>query len=170
MENRNHTIALLLNSMAGLLSTRGANPYRVRAYRHAADSLVRVKEDIGELAQQGDLQRIPGIGKELSAKIEEFLSTGTIRAYEELTLPLPSHVKNWKNLPGFSEPLIHDLYYRLKIRTLDDLEKLVRSHLLRTLPGMDQPTQELLAALQTFKEQSSEEQRTHTNSPRLAIS
>jgi len=156
MDNRNHTIAMLLNSMAGLLSTHGANPYRIRAYRNAADSLVQVKEDIGELAQRGDLQRIPGIGKELSAKIEEFLSTGTIRAYEELTLPLPSHVKNWKNLPGFSEPLIHDLYYRLHITTLDDLEKLVRSHLLRTLPGMNQPTQELLVALQTFKEQSSE--------------
>jgi len=163
MENRNHTVALLLNSMAGLLSARGANPYRIRAYRHAADSLIRVQEDIGELAQRGELQRLPGIGKELSAKIEEFLSTGTIRAYEELTLPLPSHVKQWKNLPGFSEPLIHDLYYRLKIKTLDDLEKLVRSHLLRTIPGMDQPTQELLSALQAFKEQASEEHNIYTH-------
>ena len=111
-----------------------------------------MEEDIAKMAEQRELQTIPGIGKELSLKIEEFLASGTIRTYEELKTPLPTEVLSWINFPGFSEPLVQDLYFRLGIKTLDDLEKLVRSHLLRTIPGMDTATEEILARIQSQRE------------------
>ena len=133
--------------MAGLLAGREVNPYRVRAYRKAAASLLALEEDINIIAQRRDLQSIPGVGKDLAAKIQEYLSTGRIQAYEELTTPLPEGVRDWKDFPGFSEHLVHDLYFRLGIRTLEDLERLVRSHLLRTVPGMSERTEEILEAI-----------------------
>ena len=148
MANQNQELAGLFHSMAGLLSGRDSNPYRVRAYRKAAESILRLEEDVAKIAKRGDLQSIPGVGKDLSTKIQEYLSSGRIQAYEELKTPLPEEVKVWTTLPGFSEHLVHDLYFRLGIRTLPDLERLVRSHMLRTIPGMEERTEEILTAIQ----------------------
>lgn len=152
MTTTNDTLAALFTSMAEHLKANGANPHRVRAYRRAADATLSLQESIEDIAQRGELQNIPGIGKELSAKIQEFLATGKVRAYEELTTPLPPEIAAWTTLPGFSEPLVQDLYFRLGIRTLSDLETLVRSHLIRTLPGFSGSTEDLLVAIQTQQE------------------
>ena len=154
-ENRN--LATIFTAIANLLSSRGENPHRIRAYRRAADSILQLAEPVRHKAQRGELQTIPGIGKDLSQKVEEFLDHGTIRTYEELRTPLPMEVKEWVDLPGFSEPLVHDLYFRLKITSLDDLERLIRSHLLRTIPGADLNTEEVLEAILRYKEKVNQE-------------
>ncbi|GJL58952.1 MAG: hypothetical protein NPIRA03_18090 [Nitrospirales bacterium] len=147
-KNINQDLRALFLSMAGLLASRGENPYKVKAYRRAADSLKSLQEDVSELENRGELQTISGIGKELSLKIREFLSTGRIRAYEELKTPLPDSVLEWVNLPGFSEPIVHDLVFRLGITTWEDLEALAQSHLLQTLPGLGPLNEEILTAIQ----------------------
>jgi DNA polymerase (family 10) len=147
MSSQNQKLATLLTAIANLLASRGENQYRIRAYRRAAESVLQLTEDINAIAQRGELLTIPGIGKDLSSKIEEFLSSGSMRTYEELKSPLPLDVKTWVDLPGFSEPLVHDLYFRLRITTLEDLEQLVRSHLIRTLPGTIVHTEDVLQAI-----------------------
>ncbi|WP_413934398.1 histidinol-phosphatase [Nitrospira sp. BLG_1] len=148
MQDNNQRLAALFRSMADLLSAQRANPYRVRAYRRAADALLALKEDVAAVAQRQGLEEIDGIGEDLSKKIEEFLETGTIRAYEELKTPLPAEVKNWATLPGLSDSLVTYLYFRLGIRTLKDLEQLIQSHLLRTLPSFAGSEDRLLQAVQ----------------------
>ncbi|MBM4132469.1 MAG: histidinol-phosphatase [Nitrospira sp.] len=152
MTAHNKALAQIFVSMADKLATQQANPHRVRAYRRAAESLVELEEDVSLVAERGALQEIPGIGKDLSAKIQEFLKTGKIQAYEEMKSPLPREVASWSTLPGLSDNVIHHLYNRLGIKTLDDLESLVRSHLLRTLPGVTASEEELLAAIQTRRQ------------------
>jgi DNA polymerase (family 10) len=148
MQDNNQRLAALFRSMADLLSAQRANPYRVRAYRRAADTLLALEEDVAVVAQRQELEEIDGIGADLSKKIEEFLETGTIRAYEELKTPLPAEVKNWATLPGLSDSLVTYLYFRLGIRTLKDLEQLIQSHLLRTLPSFAGSEERLLQAVQ----------------------
>ena len=148
MTVNNKALAQIFTSMADLLAAQQANPHRVRAYRRAAESLVELEEDVSALAERGALQEIPGIGKDLSARIQEFLKTGKVQAYEELKTPLPPEIADWTTLPGFSDNVVQHLYSRLGINTLDDLEALVRSHLLRTLPGVTASDEELLAAIQ----------------------
>jgi DNA polymerase (family X) len=134
--------------MADLLSSQRANPYRVRAYRRAADALLAIEEDVATVAERQGLEDIDGIGTDLARKIEEFLETGTIRAYEELKTPLPTEVRSWATLPGLSDSLVAYLYFRLGIRTLPDLDQLIRSHLLRTLPSFSGSEEHLLQAVQ----------------------
>lgn len=148
MQDNNQRLAALFRSMADLLSAQRANPYRVRAYRRAADTLLALEEDVAVVAQRQELEEIDGIGADLSKKIEEFLETGTIRAYEELKTPLPAEVKNWATLPGLSDSLVTYLYFRLGIRTLKDLEQLIQTHLLRTLPSFAGSEERLLQAVQ----------------------
>lgn len=151
MLSKNHQLANLLITLGELLGSQGANPHRVRAYKRAAETIAGLKEDITEIATRGGLQELPGIGKDLSAKIQEFIRTGTIRSYQELTTPLPEPVHTWMTLPGFSEPVVNDLYFRLNIRTLDDLEALVRSHILRTRPGITATTEEILEGIASLR-------------------
>ena len=148
MNTVNQELAAVFSSMAGLLVARHENPYKVRAYRRAAETLRDLSEDLSELSKGGQLQTLPGIGKELAGKIQEYLTSGRIRAYEELKTPLPEAVQDWMELPGFSEPVVHDLYFRLGIRSWDDLEALAKSHLLRTLPGLGARSEEIVAAIQ----------------------
>lgn len=148
----NKALAQIFVSMADVLAKQQANPHRVRAYRRAAELLAELEEDVAVVAERGALQEIPGIGKDLSAKIQEFLKTGTIQAYEELKTPLPPEVASWTTLPGLSDNVVHHLYGRLGIRTLDDLESLARSHLLRTLPGVVASDEALLAAIQARRQ------------------
>lgn len=147
MKENNQRLATLFRSMADLLSSQRANPYRVRAYRRAADALLAVDEDVATLAERRELEEIDGIGTDLAKKIEEFLETGTIRAYEELQTPLPAEVSSWTSLPGLSESLVAYLYFRLGIRTLPDLNQLIQSHLLRTLPSFSGSEEQLLQAV-----------------------
>jgi len=144
---RNRQVAILFRSIAERLATQRANPYRVRAYRKAADAIEALGEDIANVAARQALEDIDGIGRDLAWKVEEFLRTGTIQAYEALRTPLPEEVKGWTELPGLSESLVAYLYTRLGITTLTDLEQLVRSHLLRTVPGFSGSEERLLEAI-----------------------
>ncbi|NOS83283.1 MAG: hypothetical protein HOP32_17055, partial [Nitrospira sp.] len=47
---RNQQVADIFRSMAERLSSQRANPYRVRAYRKAADTIEALEEDIAAVA------------------------------------------------------------------------------------------------------------------------
>lgn len=150
----NQQLAALFRSIAQLLAAQRANPYRVRAYRRGADALLALAEDVAEVARRHALEDIDGIGSDLSEKIEEFLRTGKILTLETLQMPLPEHVKGWARLPGLSESLVAFLYSRLNIATLADLEKLVRSHMLRTVPGFSGSEETLLEGIEELRRRS----------------
>lgn len=143
----NLRVAALFRSIAELLAAQRANPYRVRAYRRGAEAIEALEEDVADVAARYALEEIEGIGRELSDKIQEFLKTGTVQTYEALKTPLPEAVKAWTHLPGLSESLVAYLYTRLQITTLSALEQLVRSHLLRTIPGFSGSEERLLQAI-----------------------
>jgi DNA polymerase (family 10) len=151
----NRQVATIFRSMAERLATQRANPYRVRAYRRAADTIEALEEDLADVASRHALEDIDGVGKDLADKIEEFLRSGTIQAYEDLRAPLPEAVKTWAQLPGLSESLVAYLYTRLHITTLADLERLVRSHMLRTVPGFSGSEERLLEAISASQQLSS---------------
>lgn len=150
----NQQLAALFRTIAELLAAKRANPYRVRAYRRGAEALLALEEDVAEVARRQALEDIDGIGSELSGKIEEFLRTGRILTLETLRMPLPEHIKGWARLPGLSESLVAYLYSRLNIATLADLETLVRSHMLRTMPGFSGSEETLLQAIEDLRRRS----------------
>ena len=141
----NQQLAALFRAIAELLAAKRANPYRVRAYRRGAEALLALEEDVAEVARREALEDIDGIGSELSGKIEEFLRTGKI---------LTDQIKTWARLPGLSESLVAYLYSRLNIATLADLETLVRSHMLRTMPGFSGSEETLLQAIEDLRRRS----------------
>jgi len=130
--SQNDMIAAEFLRIAAELDDEGANPYRIRAYRRAAGIIARLMEDAGALALRGELTKISGIGEDLAGKVAAF--------YQQL----PAEIAAWVNLPGLNAAIVRHLYQRLHIRTLDDLEALTRSRLLRTLPELTASEDEIL--------------------------
>ena len=67
----NFDVARLFYEMANLLEVKGESAFRVRAYQRAAQQIESLAEDLAAVAARGELQKIPGIGKDLAARITE---------------------------------------------------------------------------------------------------
>lgn len=152
---RNQTIAGELLRIAAELENQQANPFRVRAYRQAARLIEHLTEDAGELARRGELIKMKGIGKDLAQKIALFCETGRIDAGPSTPEEIPPELASWLALPGFNTSLVRHLSERLGIRTLDDLEALARSRMLRTLPGMTARDEEILDGIARLRAERS---------------
>lgn len=72
----NRTVALILNRVADLLEMDGTD-FRTKAYRRAAHTVEFLPEDIESVMNEGRLEELPGIGKNIARKMEEIINTGS---------------------------------------------------------------------------------------------
>ena len=148
----NLQLAALFRSIAELLAAQRANPYRVRAYRRGADALLALDEDMWRKWRNDNaLEEIDGIGSDLSQKIEEFLRTGKILDAGDAPMPLPEQVRELGRLTGPFRIAGRLSLQPSEYRQLGDLEKLVRSHMLRTVPGFSGSEETLLEAIEDLR-------------------
>ena len=131
----NVQIGRLFSLIADLLELQQANPFRVRAYRRAAQTIGGLPEDVSVPASEERLRDIPGIGKDLAEKIEEFLETGTISEYETLRDEVPGVLLQMTRIPGLGPKNALRIHGSLGIQSLDDLEKAARAGAIASLEG-----------------------------------
>ncbi len=82
MPIQNAEIPALLSQEAGLLEIQGANPFRVRAYRRAAQTIDALPRSVASVLAAGeDLTALPGIGQDLASKIAEIVKTALSRCH-----------------------------------------------------------------------------------------
>jgi DNA polymerase (family 10) len=138
---KNREVARQFELMADVLEIKGENPFRIRAYRRAAQNLEALSEDIEVLAREDRLEEIPGIGGDLAGKITEFLGTGRIEDVEAAKKGIPAGVVALMNIPGIGPKTARMLYEEEGITTLDRLEKLARAGKLRGRHGIQAKTE-----------------------------
>jgi len=81
----NKKIAENLNEIADLLDIKGEKPFRIRAYRKAAEILQILENNLAEFyKKEKKLPKIKGIGESIGGKIEELIKTGKIKYLKEL--------------------------------------------------------------------------------------
>lgn len=131
----NLAIARVLAEIGDLLEIKNENPFKIRAYRNAADTIAHLGEPIAALSA-GDRLGIPGIGKDLAGKIAELLETGQSSYHQELLQEFPPTILDLLRLQGVGPKTVALLYRGLEIRTLDDLERAAREGRIRALRGM----------------------------------
>jgi DNA polymerase (family 10) len=150
---KNKEVAEIFQKVAALLEIRGDNPYRVRAYQRAAQTIEALTRDVEELAKQGKLEKIPGIGSDLASKIKEILRTGTLSLYEELKKEIPTVLLTFLEIPGLGPKKVKALYEKLGITSIEALEKACREHKIAKLPGFGWKTeQNILKGIKLFRE------------------
>lgn len=139
---KNFEAARQFELMADVLELKGENPFRIRAYRRAAQSLESLSEDIEAVARENRLEDIPGIGADLAGKIQEYLRIGKIKEIATASKGIPRGVVELMNIPGVGPRTARLLYQRQHITGIRQLEKLASKGGLRGLPGIQAKTEQ----------------------------
>ncbi|MEW6738348.1 MAG: DNA polymerase/3'-5' exonuclease PolX [Nitrospirota bacterium] len=148
---KNQEIARIFNEIADLLEIKGENPFRIRAYRRAAQNIEGLPKSVEDIPKE-ELLKVPGIGQDLAGKIEEYIKTGKMQAHEELKHEIPEGLLTLLSVPSLGPKTSKLLYEKLKIKGLDDLERLASEHKLSGLPGIKEKTEEnILKGIEMLK-------------------
>lgn len=134
----NQTIADRLREAADVLQQQGANPYRINAYRHGADTLTRLDRDVAEILRREGregLEALPGVGPRIAAAIEEMVRTGTWSQLERLRGTLDP-VPLFQTVPGIGPGLARSLHDHLHLESLEALEMAAHDGRLESVPGI----------------------------------
>jgi DNA polymerase (family 10) len=134
----NREIALRLERVANLLESLEANPFRVAAYRGAANELRSLDRPLAEIYSQGGrarLREIPGVGRALSSAIAELIETGELRLLDRLEAERDP-VRAFARLPGVGKALAHRIYDELGVTTLEELEVAAHDGRLQGVEGI----------------------------------
>lgn len=144
----NTDAAAALREIADLLKEQKANPFRVNAYRRAANTLESLAEPLEEIvAQDGihGLTALPGIGEGIARSVFEFVGTGEMSRLEALRGGHdPVHL--FQRIPGIGPVLASEIHDRLHVSSLEALETAAHDGRLALLPGMGRGRVELVAA------------------------
>jgi DNA polymerase (family 10) len=148
----NTDIADIFDEIADYLEIEDENPFRIRAYRNAARSVRGLGSELKDLvAHDEDLTKLPGIGKELAAKIVEILQTGSTHALKNLQEKIPAEVIQLLKIPNLGPKRVRILYHDLKIRSLKQLLQAAQDGRISSVPGFGQKTQtQILEAVKAF--------------------
>jgi DNA polymerase (family 10) len=131
----NLQIARILREIADLLEIKNDNPFKIRAYRNGADIVANHPHVLAEL-DAAALREIPGIGKDLAARIREIAETGDAEFHRELMAEFPPTVLDLLQLQGVGPKTVATLYRELQVRTVEDLEAAAHDGRIRALRGM----------------------------------
>ncbi|HET9949231.1 MAG TPA: DNA polymerase/3'-5' exonuclease PolX [Longimicrobiales bacterium] len=132
----NLDVARTLTLLADLLEIQGANPFRIRAYRNAVNTIQGLSRQLETMVAEGeDLTELPDIGKNVAAHIEELIRTGSIDRLREVEAEIPRSLVELVQLEGLGPKKARKLYDELGIRSLDDLRAALDSGRVAELPG-----------------------------------
>ncbi|HSQ02929.1 MAG TPA: helix-hairpin-helix domain-containing protein, partial [Burkholderiales bacterium] len=143
MAVHNADIAAVFDEIADLLEIQGENAFRIRAYRNAARTVGEFPRDLKVLIDSGaELPKLPGVGADLAGKIRDICGTGSCTLLIELHKKLPAAITALLALPGLGPKRVKLLHSMLKVNTLEDLERALRSGRVREIPGFGEKSEQ----------------------------
>ncbi|MFZ6030121.1 MAG: helix-hairpin-helix domain-containing protein [Chloroflexota bacterium] len=137
MHPSNREIADVLQRIAALLEAQDANPYRIRAYRSAAERVAGMQTPLADIIRQGDgdaLQALPDIGEGIARTILDFVRMGRSEVLDRLrgeTAPTDLFAQ----VPGIGERLAARIARQLGVHSLEDLERAAHDGRLAQVEG-----------------------------------
>jgi DNA polymerase (family 10) len=134
MKNRN--IASMFERIADVLEFQGELSFKVNAYRKAARVIGDLQDDIETIWHEGRLRGIPGVGEAIAKKIDEFLKTGKMSKFEEITANVPEELIDLMSIQGLGPKTLALVHKELGVKNLGDLRKAIESGTLEALPGL----------------------------------
>ncbi|MFA5716786.1 MAG: DNA polymerase/3'-5' exonuclease PolX [Desulfobulbaceae bacterium] len=143
MPIHNADVAEIFNRIGDLLDIKGDNPFRIRAYRDGARTVSELSRSVAEMVEgEEDLKALPGIGKDLAAKIEEIVRTGSLSFLEKLEEEIPAGLVELLRISGLGPRKINALYTKLGITSLAQLREAVSRQKIRDLEGFGEKTEQ----------------------------
>ena len=133
-------IAGVFENIARLLELKGENPFKVRAYTHAARALETLSEPLETLIAEDRLTAVDGIGKATGEKIAELSTHGRLDYYDHLREEFPPDILTLFDIQGLGAKKIKVLWDTLKIHSVTSLERACKKGTVAVLPGFGEKT------------------------------
>jgi DNA polymerase (family 10) len=150
--SQNFEVARLFYEMASLLEARDESVFRIRAYQRGAQTLETLGEDVAAVAARGALTSLPGIGRDLAARIEEYLASGRIAQLEGLRAELPAGFLGLLEIRGLGPRTARALWEQAGVDSIERLEALCRSRQLVGMAGIrDKTCENILKGIERWK-------------------
>ena len=133
----NDEIAELFEQLGMMLEMQGESVFKIRAYQRAARTIEGLSTPLAQAVADGQkLTGIPGIGKAISEKIHELVTTGQIQTYERVKSELPEGALDLLTIPGIGPKTAVLIGTELGISTVEGVEQAAEDGRLATLPRM----------------------------------
>ncbi len=146
----NQEIAVILRAIGEYLAMDNI-PFKPQAYERAAMVVQDLDTELSETYKEGGikaLKKVEGIGQSIAEHIEELVTTGKLKYYEELKKTAPVDIANLSKVEGLGPKSIRKLYETLGVRNLNDLEKAAKKGKIRELKGFGEKAEaKILAGL-----------------------
>ncbi|MFQ6042607.1 MAG: helix-hairpin-helix domain-containing protein, partial [Candidatus Poribacteria bacterium] len=146
------SVSDILEQIGSMLELKGESSFRARAYYSAARIISGLDVPLETLITGNRLKEVRGIGKALSAKITELVTTGRLQYYEKLKSSFPETLFELLKIPGMGPKKVKAVYDKLDIKSLGELEYACHENRLISLTGFGAKTQEkILQGIQQLK-------------------
>lgn len=144
----NHEVATRLREIARLLRTQKANPFRVNAYLHAAETLDELETNVAELLRAKGVKglvELPGIGEGIARSIYEYVATGRMSRLENLK-GAADPVELFRSIPTVGRALAERIHDQLHVDSLEALENAAHDGQLKNVEGLGSKRREAIEA------------------------
>lgn len=131
----NEEVARIFERMARVLAFKGEDRFRVMAYERAAVSIRDLKDDLSSIAKAGKLEEIPGIGKDLSEMIAEYVAKRKVGRYEKECRGIKPGLIELMTVPGLGPKTLALLHNKLRVNDLAGLKRCLDGDAIRELKG-----------------------------------
>ena len=136
----NKEIAKVFQFLGKIMELHGENPFKTRSYSSAYITIRKLPIPL-ELMEVDDINQIPGVGKAISEKIQELLSTGTLQTLEKYTSITPEGIQNLLRIKGLGPKKVKTVWDELGIESPGELLYACNENRLVALKGFGEKTQ-----------------------------
>jgi DNA polymerase (family 10) len=157
---KNHEVAEILSKIAKALALKDENFFKIRAYSRAARAIKDLPEDIEEISKKESLTNIPGLGEGIAKKVKEYLKTGKMSKYEEVTRDIPKSLLTLLDIRDLGPKILGALHKELGVENLDDLKKVIEDGSFQKLEGLgDKSAEKIMENIKVYKKRMGKEHR-----------
>lgn len=129
--------------------------FKARAYEKASRIIESLPEELAHIYDRGGMEeilKIPGIGKGIGKKIEDFLTVGKTKHLERLKKNIPVEVEEILKLEGIGPKTIKVLWEKLKVKSISDLKKAAQNHQIQKISGFGpKKEKEILQSIEFYQ-------------------
>lgn len=151
---KSRELEAIFSQIADLIEIQGGDAFRTNSYRRAARTLKDLTTDVDVLKAEGKLADLPGIGKGMLSKIEEYLATGIVAAHAELLAAVPEGLPALLGVPGLGPKKVALVWKELDVKSLDDLKAAIADGRLVKLKGLGEKSVQQIAEGIAFSEKA----------------
>ena len=150
---RNAEIAAALRELGILYELDGADRFRTLAYKEAARTVAGSPISVEQLAEEGRLTELPGVGKTLAQKIETLIETGSIPSADKLKQKFPATLVEVTRVPGLGAKTARRIYDEIGVEDLMQLKDAAEQGRIAEISGLGAKTEEnILSSLEGVSE------------------